>query len=172
LASVRRQSEAALEIIMVLDGATEECREIAKGAARSDSRIVVLDLPKSPMGREVNADIAVRSATAPRIFYIDDDDLWRPDHVATLGPLLDNADVADSRVCSLDRGGALHLAPCRGCHPRVRELLAAGRLKALYDTHLAHRKDAYPKFSAWVRQDATGDLVWHFLKGFAENPAC
>ena len=172
LASVQRQSEPALEIVVVLDGATDPCRDIAVAAARSDPRIVVLDLIKAPSSRQGNADIAVRRARGSRIFYIDDDDLWLPDHVARLGPLLDDADIADSRVCSLDRRGALHLGPCRGSNRRLRELLAAGKLKMLYDTHLAHRSDAYPRFSSWIRTDATGDVVWSLLSGFAQSTEC
>jgi hypothetical protein len=109
-------------------------------------------------------------ASAPRIFYIDDDDLWLPDHVAQLGPLLDSADVADSRVCSVDRNGRTHLGACRGSNARVRELLGAGRLKMLYDTHIAHRKDAYGRIARWG-SDAHPDIE-AFLAGLAKDPAC
>jgi glycosyltransferase involved in cell wall biosynthesis len=81
LASVQAQSEASLEIILVLDGATAACREIACSSARSDPRIVVRDLPKAPRGTGCNIHLAVSEATADRIFYIDDDDLWLPIHV-------------------------------------------------------------------------------------------
>ncbi|HEY1474578.1 MAG TPA: glycosyltransferase family 2 protein [Pseudolabrys sp.] len=172
LASVQRQSQPALEIFIVLDGATTQCREIATRAAQTDQRITVLDLPKDSGVGENNLDIAVTKALGQRIFYIDDDDLWLPDHIARLGPLLEHADVVDSRVCSLDRRGELHLGPCRASNRQVRELLATGRLKMLYDTHFAHRRDAYRKFSNWVSRRETGDIVWNFLSEFAKAPEC
>jgi hypothetical protein len=172
LASVQAQTETNLEILIVLDGAIPACREIATSAARADERIRVLDLPKDRGRGELNVDLAVSSARGERIFYTDDDDVWLPNHVATLGPLLEEADIADSRVCSVDRQGGLHLGPCRGSSARVRELLAKARLKMVYDTHIAHRKDAYGRFAKWDSGGETGDPVWEFLAGFARDPDC
>lgn len=172
LASVQAQTETALEILVVLDGATQACREIAASAARADERIRVVDLPKDPGQGEQSVDRAVSSARGERVFYIDDDDVWLPNHVASLGPLLEDADIVDSRVCSVDRRGGLHLGPCRGSNPRMIELLRSSRLKVLYDTHIAHRHDAYGKYTRWHSGGATGDIVWDFLNGFARDPGC
>ncbi len=172
LASVQAQTESALEILVVLDGATQACRETAVSAARADERIRVIDLPKDPGRGELSVDLAVSSALGERIFYIDDDDVWLPGHIASLGPLLEHADIADSRVCSIDRRGSLHLGPCRGSNPRMIDLLGNARLKMLYDTHIAHRKDAYGKFARWHSAGETGDAVWDFLAGFARRPEC
>jgi len=170
LASVQTQSVQSLEIFVVLDGATAACRNPAASIARTDNRIRVLDLPKGQGGGAENVDHAVMHASAQRIFYIDDDDLWFSDHVEQLGRLLEFADVADSRVCSVDRNGRTHLAACRGSNPRVRELLGDGRLKMLYDTHIAHRKDVYGRMSRW--QSGASDGVGAFLAGLAGSPAC
>jgi glycosyltransferase involved in cell wall biosynthesis len=173
LASVQNQTEKDLEILLVLDGATEACREIANAAAADDSRIVVLDLPKSHDQGAPSIDHAVRSARSERIFYIDDDDLWLPSHVAHLAPLLENADIADSRVCSLDRHGRLHLTPCAASNERMRRLLGREtRQKLIYDTHIAHRKDSYGVISHWLCNGPTKWAVWNFLIGFALDPAC
>jgi len=170
LASVQTQSVQSLEIFVVLDGATVACRDAAGSIARTDERIRIFDLPKGKGGAADNIDHAIMRASAQRIFYIDDDDLWLSDHVAQLGPLLEWADVADSRVCSVDRNGRTHLAACRGCNARVRELLAVGRLKMLYDTHIAHRKDAYGRISRW--RSGASDGVEAFLAGLAKSPTC
>ena len=97
LASVQAQTETSLEIFVVLDGALPACREIAVTAARADKRIQVLDLPKDPGSGERNVDFAISQTCSDRIFYIDDDDLWLPNHVERLGPLLEQADIVDSR---------------------------------------------------------------------------
>lgn len=172
LASVQAQTEDALEILVVLDGASAACREIAVEAATSDARVRVLDLPKDAGHGEQNVDHAVRSADAERIFYIDDDDIWLPEHVARLGPLLDRSDIVDSRVCSVDRRGGLHLGPVRGGHPRIRALLADHRLKLVYDTHIAHRQDAYERFATWRSDAPSGDAVWDFLGTMAGDARC
>jgi glycosyltransferase involved in cell wall biosynthesis len=170
LASVQAQSVQSLEIFVVLDGATAACRDAAASMARTDARIRIFDLPKARGHAADNIDRAIMRASTERIFYIDDDDLWLSDHVAQLGPLLECADVADSRVCSVDRNGRTHLGASRGCNPRVRELLGAGRLKMLYDTHIAHRKDAYGRIARWG--SGTQDDVEAFLAALAKDPAC
>ncbi|MEQ1714527.1 MAG: glycosyltransferase family 2 protein [Hyphomicrobium sp.] len=172
LASVQGQSEKRLEIFLVLDGATPACREIAFAAAREDARIRIFDLAKDSGRGEFNVDFALSQCSSERIFYIDDDDLWLTHHVARLGPLLDHADVADSRVCSVDRAGALHLGPSRGANARIRALLGTARLKTLYDTHMAHRKDAYGRYATWFSHPETGYAVWGLMAGFANNPEC
>lgn len=172
LASVQAQTEQRLEILVVLDGATQACREVALNAARCDARVRVLDLPKDRGAGEFNVDFAISTSRSDRIFYIDDDDLWLPNHVERLGPLLDHADVADSRVCSVDRRGGLHLGPCRGSSQRIRSLLGSAQLKLLYDTHMGHRKDAYGKFSTWFAHPETGFAVYGLLAGFANHPDC
>ena len=171
LASVQAQTVKSLEIFVVLDGATADCRDAAASIARTDGRVRILDLPKGRGDGAESIDHAVMQASAERVFYIDDDDLWLRDHVEQLGPLLESADVADSRVCSVGRNGGIHLAVCRGSNARVRELLGAGRLKMIYDTHVAHRKDAYGRISRW-RQGELGDGVTEFLAGLARDPDC
>ena len=171
--SVLAQSEPDLELLIVLDGASEQCRKAAAHAASKDERVRILDLPKAPGNGEQNTDIAVRQASASRIFYIDDDDLFLPDHVTILGTLLDAADVADSRLCSIGRNGNLHLGISKGSNRKVRELLAEFKLKMLYDTHFAHRKSAYGKFGSWIPQDGTSSKpVWSMLAGFAADSKC
>ena len=54
----------------------------------------------------------------------------------------------------------------------MREHLAGGRLKMIYDTHIAHRKDAYGRISSWAAPASMGDRVWGFLAGFARHPEC
>jgi len=173
LASVQAQSQQSIEILVVLDGATPACRDVAVAAAKHDSRIRVLDLPKAPRSGGANNDFAVKQAAADRVFYIDDDDLFLPTHVESLGRLLDDADIADSRLCSADRSGTLNLGVACGSSEPVRRLLGNFRLKMLYDTHVAHRKDAHGRFSKWVPDAGEGNRpVWEFFSGFARAPAC
>ena len=173
LGSIQAQSRRDIEILLVLDGATALCRSVALAAAADDARIRVLDLAKSPPTRPVHNDFAVRSAASERIFYIDDDDLFLPGHVETLGPMLDDADIVDSRVGSADLSGGLNLGVAMASSASMRLLLGSFRLKMLYDTHIAHRKDAYDRLATWLPAiDQGRDVIGEFLAGFANNPSC
>jgi glycosyltransferase involved in cell wall biosynthesis len=171
LASVQAQTMREIEILLVLDGASDACRRIARDAAADDPRVRVFDLPKAPGTEKVNVDHALGEASAPRIFYIDDDDLWLPGHVATLGPALDDADIADTRVASLGvLAPCLHLAACRPGGATSRAQLAAYVRKDLFDTHLAHRR-------TWLggragRDPASTRPIWDLLAAFARDPQC
>jgi len=173
LRSMQQQTVKDLEIIVVLDGATAACRDVALAAARQDKRIRVLDLPKAPGSGKKNVNQAVMEARAPRIFYNDDDDIWLPHHVETLGPLLDDAHMADSRVATANREYELHLAPCPGANRRMRELLVDYRHKNLFDTHIAHTADAYRAFSTWLPSaEESPRPVWEFFRDFAHAGDC
>jgi hypothetical protein len=167
VASVQRQTVSDLEIIIAGDGVTPKVRAIAKGLASSDRRVRFIDAPKAPHRGGPNRDWAVRSARAERIFYTDDDDLWMSSHVATLGPLLDRADIADTLVASVGISGRLHVLVVDNSDVRHREQVAAGRGKTVFDTHLAHRKSAYLGLEAsW----SDGNLP-RLFSAFARSPA-
>jgi hypothetical protein len=55
----------------------------------------------------------------------------------------------------------------------MRNLLAGMRHKTLFDTHIAHTRDAYLRFGGWIPDDGEGPFpVWRFLNRFAGNPRC
>lgn len=171
--SAREQTVQDIEIIVVLDGASPQCRDVAKRHAAEDERVSVLDLPKAPGRGHENCDKAVISARSDKILYCDDDDLLLPNHVQVLGAMLDVADVAETRVASLGRLGDLHLTPCPTGNPRVRQLLANGKCKFLFDTHFGHTTQAYEAFSSWrVGNDQNGAPVREFLSRFASSQDC
>jgi hypothetical protein len=162
--SVRRQSVRDLEIVISGDGVTAEVREIANALAGADDRVRFLDLPKTTGRGGINRDVAVRAAQAERIFYTDDDDLWLADHVATLGPLLDEADIADSLVASVGSSGTLHVCFIDSSCPGNRQSFADGRGKTVFDTHLAHRKSAYLRVAGSWAHDSPGVLFASFAR--------
>ncbi len=173
LASVQSQTQQNIEIIIVLDGATKACKEIAHEIASHDGRVRVFDFPKSPGGGEVNVHAAVLAAQSEYIFYNDDDDLWLPHHVETLAAVLQDADIADSRVATADRHFHIHLAPCPASNINMKELLTNYQHKNLFDTHIAHTKSAYRRFAQWVPETGISDRpVWAFFEGFAKDEAC
>ena len=168
LASIQAQTVRDIEIIVALDGATDAVRALARGIAAQDERVIVLDMPKGPGRGTANCAAAVRSVRSERVFYSDDDDLWFPDHVATLGAALDDHDVAYTPTLSLSLSGTLHLGFVDYSMPGPRSLLSQGTLKTVYDTHLAHRKSTYLEAgNPWSRSQETDRGVLNLLTALA-----
>jgi len=169
VASVQRQTVRDLEIIIAGDGVTESVREVAQTVAANDSRVVFCDWPKAPGRGYRNRDRAVRQARAVRIFYNDDDDLWLENHVATLGPILDHADVVDSPCVSVSTSGRHQLALVNHSgNGLMRRALAQGRAKLIFDTHFAHRKEVYLRLGyPWLAEGSELLIMDRFFATFA-----
>ncbi len=80
LRSVRGQTHAKLEIIVVDDGSTDDTAAVAQRHADADPRLRVI--------RQANAGVAAarntgwQAASADIVALIDSDDLWAPDKIA------------------------------------------------------------------------------------------
>lgn len=94
LASAQAQTVRDLEIFVVGDGAPAITREIVERAAADDPRIRYFENPKGERHGERHRHRALGEATGRVVCYLSDDDLWFPDHVATMAELLTEADFA------------------------------------------------------------------------------
>jgi glycosyltransferase involved in cell wall biosynthesis len=169
IASIQRQTVRDIEIVIVGDGVTPQVRDIAAALTANDERIVFHDWPKAPNRGGSHRDRAVRMARAERIFYSDDDDLFLPDHVERLGCVLDECDCADSQAASVTLSWQLQVALPNHRRGPVRDGLASGAVRVIFDTHFAHRKAAYEKLGPlWT--DVEQGIVVKFLQGFAGAP--
>ena len=88
--SALAQTVQDLEVIIIGDGVSPESRSAATRLASGDSRVVFLDLPKGEHHGESHRDAAIRAARSDAIFYLCDDDLLLPGHVADLLALMDD----------------------------------------------------------------------------------
>ncbi len=87
--TVLRQSVADLEVLLIGDGVTDAVRAVAGDLTDRDDRVRFLDLPKGPHHGERHRHDAIEAARSDAIFYLCDDDLLLPDHVADLLDLLE-----------------------------------------------------------------------------------
>jgi glycosyltransferase involved in cell wall biosynthesis len=94
LESALAQTARNTEIFVVGDGVPDITREVVGELAGRDPRIRFFDNPKGPRHGEVHRHAALAEASGRVVLYLSDDDLWFPDHVATMVRLLDLADVA------------------------------------------------------------------------------
>jgi Glycosyl transferase family 2 len=83
LASVLAQTHGNLELIVVADGATERTLATLEALRQDDSRVRVLEVRHHGHPAPLR-DLALARADGDAIAYIDDDDEWFPDHLATL----------------------------------------------------------------------------------------
>ena len=94
--TVLRQSVEDLEVLLIGDGVTDAVRTVAEGLASSEERVRFLDFPKGPHHGERYRHDAVEASRSEAIFYLCDDDLLLPDHVADLLDLLEDHSFVQS----------------------------------------------------------------------------
>jgi hypothetical protein len=94
--TVLRQTVHEVEVLLVGDGVTDEVRDVITGLVASDERVRFLDFPKGPHHGEVHRHEAIVAAASDAIFYLCDDDLLLPEHVADLLVLLESATFVQS----------------------------------------------------------------------------
>jgi hypothetical protein len=173
IASIRRQSVENIEILIIGDGPTPEVSATAEALVKHDHRIRFLRFDKSPGDAGRNCNRGVHEAQSERIFYSDDDDVWLPHHVETIGPNLDHSHIVDTLPVSV---GAVSLGNTQfhgtivnSGNARTRTLLAEDRLKLIFDTHVAHLKSSYLGLgNPWIAP--RGYSVCHMLSAFASAP--
>ena len=94
--TVLRQSVEDLEVIVIGDGVTDAVRDVVAGLERSDERVRFLDFEKGPHHGERYRHDAVLAARSDAVFYLCDDDLLLPEHVADLLALLEDHTIVQS----------------------------------------------------------------------------
>lgn len=82
--SVLGQTISDLQVVIVGDGVTDEVRDEARQLCRADTRVCFEDHPKTSRRGEILRDRIIRASTSRFVAYNCDDDLWMPDHLATL----------------------------------------------------------------------------------------
>jgi len=106
VASVLRQTENRLEVLVVGDGMSSNSRGAIEEMARSDHRIRIFDFPKHENRGEPNRHhILLHEARGRNIFYLCDRNLLLPDHVERLGRLLEDADLAHGLMVAIRPDG-------------------------------------------------------------------
>ncbi len=109
LQSILAQTEQTFELHIICDGAPPETETAARLMARRDRRITAHVHPKGPRNGEIYRDPVIRETQASIICQIADDDLWFPDHLRTIGRLLQSCDFGNT--LQVDAGPRGELGP-------------------------------------------------------------
>lgn len=91
--SVLNQSYENFRLVIICDGVTQETRDVT-AKFQDDSRVTVLDFPKSSRVGEEYRDFAIRNFPSRFVTYLGDDDLFLPDHLKVMKEELLNYDFS------------------------------------------------------------------------------
>ncbi|MEW9806377.1 glycosyltransferase family 2 protein [Mesorhizobium sp. ZMM04-5] len=90
--SILDQTYRDFELLIVGDGASAATRAVVEALAIGDPRIRYYDFSKGERHGEAHRHLVLREARGAIVAYCGDDDLWLPDHLASLARLLERFD--------------------------------------------------------------------------------
>lgn len=93
IASVRNQSLADWELVVVDDGSTDDSPALVENQIRSDSRIRLLRLGRNAGRPAVPRNVGVRATRGRYVAFLDADDLWHPQKLEIQVGLMRNQGV-------------------------------------------------------------------------------
>ena len=149
--TVLRQSVEDLEVLLIGDGVTDGVRRVAHELVAADDRVRFLDLPKGPFHGERYRHDAIEAATSDAIFYLCDDDLLLPEHVADLLALLEDHDLVQCLNGYLTPAGQVRLYAADLSDPACVALHVSDdlRFNSVSITGTAHTRAAYERVTRW-----------------------
>lgn len=172
--SVLRQSVQDLEVLLLGDGVTAAARAAIEAQVERDPRVRFLDFPKGPNHGEAYRHDAVMAARSDAIFYLCDDDLLLPDHIADLLALLERATFVQSLNGFIRPDGSIgSYAADLGDPASVAPILDESiRFNSVSITGTAHRRSFY--LDAGQRWETTPPDTWpdhHQFRRMARHPS-
>lgn len=103
LNSIAAQTQRAFRLIAVDDGSVDASREILDAAARTDSRVVVINADGRGIVAALNTGL--RHATAPLVARMDADDVMHPERLAKQAALLHDRPDLGAVGCLVNEAG-------------------------------------------------------------------
>lgn len=172
--SVQDQTVGDIRIAVIGDGVGDDTRDVLATIMADDDRVSFHDYPKAGRTGEphrhtyltTEADSATEMVT-----YLSDDDLYLPDHVATMAELLAGNDAAHALPGHIDEHGVLH------CEAADLGDAAWAKLEFTLSfvslTGFAHRMDAYHRLPYGWRSTPTGRYTdQYMMQQFLAQPWC
>ena len=168
IASIRAQTAADLELLVVGDGAGPDTADVVAAHAREDDRVRWFGFEKGPRHGEVHRHAVLTAhARGDAVLYCSDDDLWLPDHAERLLALLEHAEFAHALSTWFNVDGAVQATFMDASTPFGRAALRSGRQTPSL-TVGGHRMDAYRRLPHGWRTTPKGIstdqyMWWQFL---------
>lgn len=165
--SVLAQGQADFELLIAGDGCSDDSAEVVRSFA--DDRIRWFDLPKAPHQGYANRNTVLRQARGELIAYMQDDNLWLPDHLELLSQHLERhrAELVFSRLLIVSLDGTISVRLDNLDDPRFLERVLAGKV-GLGMTCAMHKRSCFDKYGYLdERLPIAGELdLWpRFIEG-------
>lgn len=168
LDSVARQSHAAWELIVVEDGSSDGTEGlVAAFAVQHPGRRIVYDNPGANRGVAAARTRLLEQAEGDAVAFLDADDLWDSDHLASLAATLDaGADLAVAGIRLVELGSGRDLGtytpPARLWHEPVRTLFE--RSAIMTSTSVGLRRALCHKVGAFRAELRVGEDRDYWLR--------
>lgn len=141
--SVLAQTVSEFELFVVCDGAPPETVECAHEFARHDPRVTALAFPKGKRQGEAHLHAALTKASGNFVAYLEDDDLWFPNHLEELGKLLLTVDFGHTIHVTGRPDGQVDSLPSDIGKQEFRQRFLDDLFNRFGLTSCGHRLDAY-----------------------------
>jgi GalNAc5-diNAcBac-PP-undecaprenol beta-1,3-glucosyltransferase len=121
--SVLTQTIENIEIFMIGDGVPDPTRDVAREIQAKDKRVRFFDFPKGDRHGELHRHSALAEACGEIVCYLSDDDLYLPNHIETMIPLLQKADFVNALPILVNLDGTVSGWPVDLSLPSDREYI-------------------------------------------------
>ena len=148
---VLAQTAGNFELFVVCDGAPAETVNCAQEFARRDSRVHVRDFPKGERVGEAHLHTVLANTTGDYVAYLEDDDLWFPNHLEELGKVLRTADFGTTIHVTGYPDDHVEALPCDLGNQEFRQRFVDEIFNRFGYSFCGHRLDAYRRLTeGWV----------------------
>jgi len=149
--SVLAQTVSEFELFVVCDGAPPETIECAHEFARRDPRVKVFAFPKGKRHGEAHFHTVLTNASGNIVAYLEDDDLWFPNHLEELEKLLLTVDFGHTLHVTGHPDGHVTSLPCDIGQQDFRQRFLDDQFNRFGYSFCGHRLDAYRRLAeGWV----------------------
>ena len=141
--SVLAQTVSEFELFVIGDGAPPETIECAREFARRDPRVTVFPFLKGQRQGEAHLHTALTNASGNFVAYLEDDDLWFPNHLEELEKLLLTVDFGHTIHVTGHPDGHVDSLPSDLGKPDFRQRFLDDLFNRFGYSFCGHRLDAY-----------------------------
>jgi|JI10StandDraft_1071094.scaffolds.fasta_scaffold38099_5 GalNAc5-diNAcBac-PP-undecaprenol beta-1,3-glucosyltransferase len=162
LASLRQQTHANFEAIIVGDGIPEALLSIVESAVATDSRFRLITFPKHERRGEPYRHQVLTATKSDAVCYLTDRDLWLPEHLERMAHLLSQADYGHTLGVHVLPDSSLRAYACDLSQPGYRHMMQTTNDNRMPFSTFGHTMAAYralPEGWATTPADEWTDLT-------------
>jgi glycosyltransferase involved in cell wall biosynthesis len=141
--SVLAQTVSEFELFVICDGAPQETIECAQEFALRDPRVTVFTFLKGRRMGEAHLHTVLKNACGNFVAYLEDDDLWFPNHLEELEKLLLTVDFGHTIHVTGYPDGHVESRPCDLGQQGFRQRFLDDLFNQFGYSFCGHRLDAY-----------------------------